>query len=137
VFLVGDIVGLKIADVDRSNTAPSILPCKIIEIFTKEESFNNLYKVASLHGIITDLFSSSDFIDLSETISAELRQIDSGVLPIVSFIQASQMFTHYKSIDVCKCMGSCDTNRCPCKKRSVKCCSKCHRGKCVLCKNNI
>jgi hypothetical protein len=135
-FQINDIIGLKIANVDRSNMAPSILPCKIIEVIRKEESFNTIYKVASLYGIISDSFSSSDFIDLSETVSTELRKVDPNILPTISFIQACQMFTHYKSIDACKCTGSCDTNRCPCKRQSVKCCSKCHRGKCVLCKNN-
>jgi hypothetical protein len=135
-FQINDIVGLKIADVDRSNIAPSTLPCKIIQVTRKEESSNMIYKVASLYGIISDSFASSDFTDLSETISAELRKLDTKVLPTISFIQACQIFTHYKSIHACKCTGSCDTNRCPCKKQSIKCCSKCHRGKCALCKNN-
>ncbi len=136
IFHINDIVGLKIADVDRSNTAPSILPCKIIEIIRKEESFNTLYKVATVDGIISDSFSSTDFMDLSQTVSADLRQIDTSTLPTISFIQACQIFTQYKSIHACKCTGACDTNRCPCKKKSVKCCSKCHRGKLTLCKNN-
>ncbi|CAM4828642.1 unnamed protein product, partial [Rotaria magnacalcarata] len=135
-FQVNDIVGLKIADVDRSNTAPSILPCKIFKIIIKKDSLTTLYKMATVNGIITDAFSSSDFIDLSETLSADLRELDCNSLSDISFIQACQIFTQYKSIHACKCTGSCDTNRCPCKKKSVKCCSKCHRGKCLLCKNN-
>ncbi len=136
-FQNGDIIGLKIANVDRSNTAPSILPCKIIQIITKEETSNIMYKVASSNGIISDSFSSSDFIDLSDTLSAELRRLDCANMPSISFIQACQLFTHYKSINTCKCAGSCDTKRCPCKKQSIKCCSKCHRGKCTDCKNYI
>jgi len=116
--------------------APSILPCKIIQVVIHQESFNTLYKVTTLHGIITDSFSSSDFVDLSETVSVELRQIDSTVKSNITFIQACQIFTNYKSIHPCKCTGLCDTNRCPCKRQSVKCCSKCHRGKIVSCTNN-
>ncbi len=137
LFQINDIIGLKIANVDRSNMAPSILPCKIIQVLTKEESLNTVYKVATLYGIISDSFSSSNFIDLSETVSAELRKLDIKTLSSISFIQACQKFTQYKSNQVCKCVGSCDTNRCPCKKQSIKCCSKCHRGKCFLCKNNV
>ncbi|CAF3750245.1 unnamed protein product [Rotaria sp. Silwood1] len=137
VYQINDIVGLKIAEVDRSNTAPSILPCKIIEVIRKEESLNTLYKLVTVDGIITDLFSSTDLIDLSETISAELRQLDHSTVPNITFIQACQIFTQFKAINSCKCMGSCDTKRCPCKRQSIKCCSKCHRGKCVSCKNNI
>lgn len=136
-FQINNIIGLKIANVDRSNIAPSILPCKIIEILTKEESQKTFYKVATVHGIISDSFSSSDFTDLSETVSAELRKLDKKTLSTITFIQACQIFTNYKSNEVCKCLGSCDTNRCPCKKKSIKCCSKCHRGKCVSCKNNV
>lgn len=94
------------------------------------------YKLATLHGIINDWFSSTDIIDLSETVSAELRQLDTTKLSNITFIQACQAFTYFKSMDSCKCTGSCDTNRCPCKKRGVFCCSKCHRGKCSSCSNN-
>jgi hypothetical protein len=136
LFEINDIVGLKIADVDRSNMAPSILPCKIIQVFTKEESLNKVYQVATLYGIISDSFSSSDFTDLSNTVSAELRKLDIKTLSTISFIQASQKFTNFKSNRPCKCAGSCDTNRCPCKKQSIQCFNKCHRGAISSCKNN-
>ncbi|CAF1176410.1 unnamed protein product [Rotaria sordida] len=102
-----------------------------------EAEQNYIRTAATVDGIITDLFSSTDFIDLSETISAELRQLDHNSIPNISFIQACQIFTEFKAINSCKCTGPCDTKRCPCKKQSIKCCSKCHRGKCVSCKNNI
>ncbi|CAF5146047.1 unnamed protein product, partial [Rotaria magnacalcarata] len=114
-----------------------ILPCRIVQVFEKEESLNTTYKVATLYGIISDSFASSDFTELSKTVSAELRQLDIKALSSITFIQACQLFTQYKSYQVCKCVGSCDTNRRPCKKQSIKCCSKCHRGKCILCKNNV
>ncbi|CAF4813057.1 unnamed protein product, partial [Rotaria magnacalcarata] len=137
IFQINDIIGLKVANVDRSNMAPSILPCRIVQVFEKEESLNTTYKVATLYGIISDSFASSDFTELSKTVSAELRQLDIKALSSITFIQACQLFTQYKSYQVCKCVGSCDTNRRPCKKQSIKCCSKCHRGKCILCKNNV
>ncbi|CAF1292393.1 unnamed protein product [Rotaria sordida] len=128
--------GLKISEVDRSNTSPSILPCKIIDISYRDESSDLQYKLATLDGKINDWFLSLDLIDLSDTLSTELRQLDTNNLPDISFIQACQAFTKFKSINTCKCTGSCDTNRCSCKKRSLLCCTKCHRGKCVSCKNN-
>ena len=78
IFQIGDIVGLQIADVDRSNTAPSILPCKVVRIKTKDDSLDTLYTVASLHGIIADSFLSSAFVDLSQTTSVDLRQMNSS-----------------------------------------------------------
>lgn len=134
-YQINDIVGLKISEVDRSNTSPSILPCKIIMITDKDDSYDVKYKLATLHGIINDFFPSIDLIDLSQTVSAELRQIDDTTLSEITFIQACQAFTKFKSNDICKCTGTCDTNRCPCKKNSIFCSSKCHRGKCVSCVN--
>ncbi|CAF4832873.1 unnamed protein product [Rotaria socialis] len=128
-------VGLKISEVERTNTSPSILPCKIVDVLTKEDSSCLQYKLATLDEIINDWFSSVDIIDLSETLSAELRQLDTKKFSNVAFIQVCQISTNFKSRDTCKCTGSCETNRCPCKKRSILCCSKCHRGKCSDCKN--
>lgn len=135
IFEINDIVGLKIADVDRSNTSGSILPCKIVKVCEYDESLKRSYKVASTYGIISNCFLSSDFVDLSDTLSIQLRKLNMDNLSEITFIQACQLFTQYKSNNVCKCVGSCETNRCPCKKKSIKCCSKCHRGKCSSCKN--
>ncbi|CAF2185727.1 unnamed protein product [Rotaria magnacalcarata] len=134
-FQINDIVGLKISEVDRTNTSASILPCKIVDVLTKEDSLYLQYKLATLDGIINDWFSSVDIIDLSETLSAELRQLDTKKLSNVTFIQVCQIFSNFKSTDTCKCTGSCDINRCPYTKRSILCCSKCHRGKCSDRKN--
>ncbi|CAF4168027.1 unnamed protein product, partial [Rotaria sordida] len=136
-FEINDIIGLKIADVDRSNTAPSILPCKIIEIIKKDDPFNVFYKLATQDGIISELFSSSEFMDLTQTVSSDLRKTDITQLANITFIQACQIFTKFKTNRPCKCIGSCESNRCPCKKRLIKCCTKCHRGKAISCKNNI
>lgn len=136
-FEINDIIGLKIADVDRSNTAPFILPCKIIQIIKKDDPINVLYKLAIQAGVINELFSSPEFMDLTETVSADLRKTDITQLPTITFIQASQIFTKFKTNKPCKCAGSCQTNRCPCKKKLIKCCTKCHRGKAISCKNNI
>ncbi|CAM4848220.1 unnamed protein product, partial [Rotaria magnacalcarata] len=86
-FQINDIVGLKISEVDRTNTSASILPCKIVDVLTKEDSLYLQYKLATLDGIINDWFSSVDIIDLSETLSAELRQLDTKKLSNVTFIQ--------------------------------------------------
>ncbi|CAM4986276.1 unnamed protein product, partial [Rotaria socialis] len=80
-------VGLKISEVERTNTSPSILPCKIVDVLTKEDSSCLQYKLATLDEIINDWFSSVDIIDLSETLSAELRQLDTKKFSNVAFIQ--------------------------------------------------
>lgn len=134
-YQIGDIVGVKIAKVDRSNTAPSILPCKIIRIESKSDNQSKKYSLACRDGIISSAFISNDLIDLTETTSTELRDIDPSTLPHISIIQASHAYTKFRTIDACKCMKNCGTARCPCKKRNIPCCSKCHNGKQLSCSN--
>ena len=134
-FDVGDIVGLKIANADRSNTAPSILPCKIIDLLAGNTTNSMKYKLSTETGVITGSFMASDMVDLNDTLSTTLRQIDSSTLPSKSIIQASQEYTNFRSTTACKCITSCDTARCPCRKRSIQCSTKCHRGKKTNCKN--
>ncbi|CAF1532838.1 unnamed protein product [Adineta ricciae] len=92
-FELNDIVGLKISDADRSNTAPIVLPYKIIEIIEKDDSANVFYRLATQDGIISELFSSLDFMDLTQTVSADLRKLNTYALPIITFIQACKVFT--------------------------------------------
>lgn len=134
-YQIGDIVGVKIAKVDRSNTAPSILPCKIVRIQSKRDNHMNSYYLATRDGIISNAFTSTDLIDLTRTTSAELRDIDTTNLPQISIIQASHTYTKFRTINACKCSKSCESGRCPCKKRNIPCCSKCHSGKKLSCSN--
>lgn len=134
-FDINAIVGLQIANVDRSNTAPSILPCKIIDIVAGITTNSTQYRLATEKGIITGSFAASDLRDLNDTLSSDLRQLDCTGLHSISIIQACQAYTNYRSVTACKCAKTCDTARCPCKKRSIPCCTKCHRGNKTKCKN--
>ncbi|CAF2829150.1 unnamed protein product [Rotaria sp. Silwood2] len=80
-----------------------------------------------MDGIINNWFSSADIIDMSETVSVDLRQLDINILPVITFIQACQAFTKFMPINICKCRGLCNTKRCPRKRQSLLCCTKCHR----------
>jgi hypothetical protein len=75
------------------------------------------------------------FLDLTTANFASLRAADTGQLPTITFIQASQIYTNFKSIETCKCSGNCNTNRCYYKKNNRKCCTKCHSDKHSTCKN--
>lgn len=134
-FQIGDIVGVKIAKVDRSNTAPSILPCKIIRIASNPNNHQNKFYLASPDGIISNAFTTTDLIDLTQTTSTELRDIDHTNLPEITIIQASHAYTKYRTINACKCNKDCTNGRCPCKKRGIPCCSKCHNGQNFICSN--
>ncbi|CAF4625883.1 unnamed protein product, partial [Rotaria sp. Silwood2] len=109
-YVIGDIVGLKVSDVDRTNTSSTILPCKIIEKYFQNNEM--LYMVATQNGIIKERFNPMAFLDLTTANFASLRAIDTDQLPTITFIQASQLYTNFKSIETCKCAGNCNTNRC-------------------------
>ncbi|CAF1931196.1 unnamed protein product [Rotaria magnacalcarata] len=52
------------------------------------------------------------FFDLTTANFALLRALDTDQLPTIAFIQASQLYTNFKSIETCKCAGNCNTNSC-------------------------
>ncbi|CAF1446205.1 unnamed protein product [Rotaria magnacalcarata] len=133
IYVIGDVVGLKVSHVYRTNTPSTILPCKIIE----KNSQNNetLYVVATQNGIIKERFDQMAFLDLTAANFASLRALDTDQLPTITFIQASQLYTNFKPVEICKCAGNCNTNRCYCKKNNQKCCTKCHSDKHSVCKN--
>lgn len=132
-YVLGDVVGLKASDVDRTNTWSTILPCKIFGV--KDHDSETMYQVATVNGIIEGSFPSPLFLDLRSSNFAALRSLVTDALPTITFIQAYQLYTNFRSADTCKCTGDCKTNRCQCKKRGRKCGSKCHAGDGSKCKN--
>ncbi|CAF1597697.1 unnamed protein product [Rotaria magnacalcarata] len=72
-YAIGDIVGLNVADVGRTNTNTSstILPCKIVH--SNDQNGETLYTVATKNGIIKESFQSSMFLDLTTFNFASLR----------------------------------------------------------------
>ncbi|CAF4133292.1 unnamed protein product, partial [Rotaria magnacalcarata] len=101
IYVIGDVVGLKVSHVYRTNTPSTILPCKIIE----KNSQNNetLYVVATQNGIIKERFDQMAFLDLTAANFASLRALDTDQLPTITFIQASQLYTNFKPVEICKC----------------------------------
>ncbi|CAF4074746.1 unnamed protein product [Rotaria magnacalcarata] len=73
-------------------------------------------------------FQSSMFLDLTTSNFASLRDMNTESLRSITFIQACQLYTNFKVADTCKCTGDCSTNRCQCKQKKTKCCSKCYNG---------
>ncbi|CAF1377457.1 unnamed protein product, partial [Didymodactylos carnosus] len=132
-YVIGDIIGLKISDVDRTNSSSTVLPCKVVRCNT--ENGKTLYTVATQTGIIIETFESATFLDLTTANFATLRALNTDLLPLITFIQACQIYTNFKSADTCKRADTCNTKRCPRKKNNHKCCTKCHGGKATKCEN--
>ena len=105
---------MKVSDVDRASTSSTILACKIIDKCFKNAEFMHI--VATQNGIIKEHFESTAFSDLSDANFASFCATNTNELPTITFIRASQIDANFKSTEMCKCSGGCNTNRCRCKK---------------------
>jgi hypothetical protein len=119
---VGDFVGLQIHKVDRTNTDPKLLPCKII---VKEE---DQVKLACVNGIIDQWWPINVCVGLS-AVPEELVQIQVDDLPEISMITASKLYVRGAVNGVCcSCKGGCKTKQCACMRNQVFCSTKCHKN---------
>jgi hypothetical protein len=137
LYELGDLVGLQIDRVDRTNTTPKILPCKVISVHSSTNDCV-MYKLCTLKGILSVLYGVQDLLDLRKCNFAELRSVDPTVLPTIAFTQACKEYVSegINSVaEACHCSGKCATKSCPCKANDVKCCSKCHPKKKCACAN--
>ncbi|CAF3273316.1 unnamed protein product [Rotaria socialis] len=138
-YELGDLVGLHIDRVDRTNTTPKILPCKVIFIHTSANNYA-MYKLCTLKGILSVSYGVQDLLDLRNSDFADLRHVDATALPTIAFTQACK---EYLSVGInpiaeaCNCNGKCATKYCPCKAKRVKCCTKCHPKKKNTCENTL
>ncbi|CAF1179565.1 unnamed protein product [Adineta ricciae] len=135
----GDLVGLKIDRVDRTNTTPKILPCKVVSV---RSSSNNdlLYQLCTLRGVLSISYGVQDLLDLTKCDFADLRAVEPTTLPTMTFIQACKEYISVGALNLaeaCNCSGKCATKACPCKIKGVKCCTKCHSRKKDSCINAI
>ncbi|CAF5027543.1 unnamed protein product, partial [Rotaria socialis] len=89
IYHVGDIVDLKVSDVNRTNTSSMILPCKIVD--SKCQDGETFYNVATVNGIIKESFQSTVFLDLTASNFTTLRTLNTDSLSCVTFIQACQI----------------------------------------------
>jgi hypothetical protein len=106
-------VELKIGKVDRTNTDPKLLPCRII---VKEAE---RVKLAYVHGIIDQWWPINVLVILS-AVSHELVHLQFDDLPEISMITASKLYVDGAVNGVCcSCKGGCKTKQCACKK--IKC----------------
>jgi hypothetical protein len=136
-YELGDLVGLQVDHVDRTNTTLNILPCKVLSVHS---SWNDcvLYKVCTLKGVLSTLYGVQDLLDLRKSDFDDLRDVDPTTLPTITFTEACE---EYVSVGInpvaeaCNCNGKCATKSCPCKAKYVKCGTKCHAKKKHACAN--
>ena len=86
-FQIGELVGLRIDKVNRTNTKPKILPCKVISIQSSSDNINT-YCFCTTKCILTSKHYANDLIDLRKCSFSELYTIDSQTSSTQTFIQA-------------------------------------------------
>ena len=57
-YKIGDMAGVRIHKVDRTNTDANLIPCKVHEVLQKPGRV--MYKLYSQHGMITTMFTADD-----------------------------------------------------------------------------
>lgn len=137
-YTPGDTVGIRINEVDRTNTDPRILPCKVLEVTNKGQ--DTVYTVYSSAGKLKPTFRSEDLVDMRNVCFPGLQNLDVQDLDEVTLIQAARKNSGWqasttKGSTVCCCKGSCVSNRCKCKKAALPCSTKCHPSIVGVCQN--
>lgn len=128
-YTIGDLVQIKIPEIDRTHSDRKILPCKILEVLE-----NDTYRIGSKSGIIRVTYNVNELLPLGPDIFPELDDIPSTFISIreASIMQSSSQMGNVK----CNCKSACDKNHCKCKKVNVSCGSSCH-PKNQKCKNTM
>ncbi|CAF1544156.1 unnamed protein product, partial [Didymodactylos carnosus] len=128
----GDCLGVRIHEVDRTNTDPKILPCIVVAKEKKDNDF--IFHLCCQYGLLQNKFSIESLIDLRSACPDELKSLNVFELDKeISLIEASKLFVRGSvSGATCDCKSQCATRHCPCRKANVACSTKCHskRGKC-------
>ena len=136
-YKIGDLVGLKIDRVDRTNVTPKILPCKIISIKSTSDNVNT-YELCTTTCIISSWIQAIDLLNLTKCNFRDLRDVDPTGLPNMTFIQACKEYVKLSLITptkACNCNGNCSTKKCSCRAAKVPCSTKCHSMKRKSCSN--
>ncbi|CAF0998919.1 unnamed protein product [Rotaria sordida] len=99
---IGDFVGLQINKVDRTNTDPKLLPCKII---AKEAE---RVKLACVYGIINQWWTINVLVGLT-AVPHELVHLQLDHLQEISMITASKLYVRSPINGICcSCKGGFD-----------------------------
>ncbi len=91
--------------VDRTNTTPKILPCKVISIQSSSDNINT-YCLCTTKCVISSKYYGNDLINLRKCNFSELRAIDSETLATQTFIQACKDYVNSglnPMVEACVC----------------------------------
>ncbi|CAH1264333.1 KRBA2 [Branchiostoma lanceolatum] len=114
-YSLGDTVGIRINEVDRTNTDQRLIPCKVLEVSDKGQDIT--YRVYSAEGRLKNSFKSEDLVDMTNVCFPALESTDVESLEEVTLIKAARKNSAWKANaakghSVCSCKGSCISNKC-------------------------
>ena len=125
LYNVGDIVNLKISNVDKTKLGRNQLPCKILEVKPK-----GFYKLGCSEGRLSINYQGKSLEPTKLTRMTELENISDKVVTVTEAVRLQ----NNKNLTKCKCPNTnCSTMKCPCKKVNSACNDKCHPSR--KCKN--
>jgi hypothetical protein len=141
---VGDVVRLRVHDVDRARLDPTSITVVVVEKLEKGAGVGEVemkYRLATTDGVLPTLYGRFDleykphatpgFVGLASV----LHDWDSTqCTPLRTAVRRASV-TGGQGMLSCLCRGSCMSNKCSCFKANRKCNSRCHKRNCN-CENN-
>ena len=125
-FQVGEYASLRIPRIDRASTDLQRLPCVVVQVIGKAQS---MYRLRCKHGVLRTCFHAGDMEPFSGTYQIPVDGWEDQ--PKVTLREAARQQSPWNSFtkNRCNCKpGTCDTQRCHCKKTGIKCSTHCHKG---------
>ena len=121
---VGQCATLRVPDVDRGPTDPKNL---LVVILKGEE--DGLYTVGCREGVLGSKYTAADLSPIDQVL------IKANDVPDIRLTlrTATAKATGGQGFVKCQCRTQCSTGRCSCRKKEMKCNSRCHPGR--ACKN--
>ena len=93
----GDTVWIRIDEVDRTNTDPRLVPCKVLEVQTEGHT-DTLYKVYTTGGGVKTKLWSEELLDTPNVCFPVLQNVDVANLEDITLIPATRINTGWKAI---------------------------------------
>ena len=81
-----DLDGIPIHTADRTHTDKNIMPCKVLEVIN-EKNRTIHYRVFTEYGIIEQMFTSEDLVDLRNSFYPALSETDPHNLQRFTFVK--------------------------------------------------
>ena len=130
-YVKGNLIGIQVDKVDRTNCDARLMPCLIEERVDKSSTPS--YRLISPFGRLSSLFPVHHLTPLSCPIPDSVLNMEKTNIPTVSFVHACKMFARTAVAATCDCKTKCKSKICPCRRSSIPCSTKCHprRGTCT------